>query len=353
MTRSQRPTVRQIARLAGVSPSTVSNVLHERWKHVSPETRSRVLAVLEQVKYVPRFAHHRAGRPHGRILVLSGTRAPEPHRLHAALQETALHLGVDLGVWSGVSPGERARLDELLQWQQPTQIVLAWPEAAWARQIDLAGAAPAVVVDEQLLPGAQHQVLVDAETSTYHLVTHLLANDYRAITLACGHGDQPCPYASGARRALAGGDGRCLDVLDVGESAVERAEIMAVERAPAADRAAAFLFEDDLLAAAFLRRFCGHYQSMAPPFAVATVERRGVSPWLTPPLTSLAVPFAELAYLVVGLALASATSPHRPYALRLPFEVLVRASTSKPWTGDEATSDGEVPPGKGKTMERR
>jgi DNA-binding LacI/PurR family transcriptional regulator len=46
-------TLRDVARLSGVSPATVSNVLHNRLRNTTPETRQRVLDAIRQLDYHP------------------------------------------------------------------------------------------------------------------------------------------------------------------------------------------------------------------------------------------------------------------------------------------------------------
>lgn len=50
--RGKKPAIKDVARLAGVAVGTVSNVLNDR-PSVTPETRERVLAVIERLGYVP------------------------------------------------------------------------------------------------------------------------------------------------------------------------------------------------------------------------------------------------------------------------------------------------------------
>lgn len=50
--RGKKPAIKDVARLAGVAVGTVSNVLNDR-PTVTPETRERVLAVIERIGYVP------------------------------------------------------------------------------------------------------------------------------------------------------------------------------------------------------------------------------------------------------------------------------------------------------------
>lgn len=47
------PTIQDVAREAGVSPATVSNVLNGRWKQTSPATRERILEVAKRLNYRP------------------------------------------------------------------------------------------------------------------------------------------------------------------------------------------------------------------------------------------------------------------------------------------------------------
>ncbi|HOV62594.1 MAG TPA: LacI family DNA-binding transcriptional regulator, partial [Spirochaetia bacterium] len=46
-------TIKQIAQKAGVSPTTVSNVLHGNTAKVSPATRKKIQAIIREEKYAP------------------------------------------------------------------------------------------------------------------------------------------------------------------------------------------------------------------------------------------------------------------------------------------------------------
>ena len=72
-----RPTVKDVAALALVSPKTVSNVLGGSVP-VAPDTRSRVEAAIERLGYVPNLAARglRSGRTGIIALVMPDLRAP-------------------------------------------------------------------------------------------------------------------------------------------------------------------------------------------------------------------------------------------------------------------------------------
>ena len=47
-------TIKDVARLAGVSPSTVSRVLNQKGV-ISDETKQKIASAMEQLKYVPNY----------------------------------------------------------------------------------------------------------------------------------------------------------------------------------------------------------------------------------------------------------------------------------------------------------
>ncbi len=70
-TKKKRPTIYDVARHAGVSPTTVSRILNEPDK-VNPETQKRVLASIDALSFIPKAeARARSMQKNGRIGVIS------------------------------------------------------------------------------------------------------------------------------------------------------------------------------------------------------------------------------------------------------------------------------------------
>ncbi len=67
--RSERATLADVARLAGVSPTTASKVLNGR-SDVGPNTRERVLAVMAEIGYKPTAARHERARNRALVTML-------------------------------------------------------------------------------------------------------------------------------------------------------------------------------------------------------------------------------------------------------------------------------------------
>jgi DNA-binding LacI/PurR family transcriptional regulator len=69
--KSKNPTIYDVAKLAGVSITTVSRMLNDSTK-VNPETRKRILASIEQLSFIPKAeARARAKQKNGRIGVIT------------------------------------------------------------------------------------------------------------------------------------------------------------------------------------------------------------------------------------------------------------------------------------------
>ena len=45
--------IKDVAKLAGVSPSTVSKIVNNKAENINPETRKRVLQIVKEYNYVP------------------------------------------------------------------------------------------------------------------------------------------------------------------------------------------------------------------------------------------------------------------------------------------------------------
>ena len=56
-------TINEVARRAGVSITTVSNVLNGRTERMRPDTRSRVEAIIVELQYRPNRAAQRLNQP--------------------------------------------------------------------------------------------------------------------------------------------------------------------------------------------------------------------------------------------------------------------------------------------------
>ena len=107
-------TITDIARLAGVTPATVSNVLRLRGK-VGPDTRQRILALADQLGYRPNLTARALveGRPHTMALIVSSIANPFYPEFALAVEQAARRRGYFLLVCNTNNDPvqERAYLD--------------------------------------------------------------------------------------------------------------------------------------------------------------------------------------------------------------------------------------------------
>ncbi|WP_162795329.1 LacI family DNA-binding transcriptional regulator, partial [Nonomuraea lactucae] len=118
---SRRLTQQDIARMAGVSQTTVSLVLNNRAEgeiRISPETRERVLQVIRETGYVADPAARRLAERRNRILGVFTYEAVFPaesadfyHPFLVGIEECAEEAGCDLLLFTGATAsGERRRI---------------------------------------------------------------------------------------------------------------------------------------------------------------------------------------------------------------------------------------------------
>lgn len=109
-----RATIRDVARVAGVSDGTVSNTLN-RPHLVTPETRDRVRQAMATVGYVPNAAARalRVGRTRTIGLVVLDVGNPFFAEVAAGAEQTAIEAGADIALFH-TGLGEHTREQRLL-----------------------------------------------------------------------------------------------------------------------------------------------------------------------------------------------------------------------------------------------
>lgn len=177
-----------VARIAGVSTKTVSNVVHG-YKHVSVGTRTRVQEVIEQLGYRPNLMGRRlaTGRTGLLALAFSSVAIPYFAELSRLVSAAAAEAGyrVLLEETDGTIEGERAVVANfeagmvdgiLFQPGKMSAIELA------RHRTDL----PIVILGEGPAPLTMDRVMIDNISAAEVVTNHLLASGRRSIAFA-GH----------------------------------------------------------------------------------------------------------------------------------------------------------------------
>ena len=328
------PTIAEIARLAGVSPPTVSKVVNGR-SEVAAETRARVQKVLHERGYRRRkkpttpapllelVFHELAGiYP---IEIINGVeRVADEHRLAVVVSES-----------QGRQTPRREWIERVLV-RCPTGVIPVFSDLSGDQQARLsARSIPFVVLDPNGVPGDE---VPSVGSTNWHgglsATRHLLELGHRRIGIITGPRWALCSRArlDGYRAALEAAavpvDPRLIREGEF-EIADGLAHTMALLRL-ADPPTAVFALNDGMAIGVY---HAAHQAGLRIPddLSVVGFDDYALDEWLVPPLTTVRQPLREMgeaaARMVLDLAQGRPSSSHRR---ELATDLVVRSSTRTP-----------------------
>jgi LacI family transcriptional regulator len=330
--RGQRPTLAAIAAEAGVSLPTVSKVVNGR-PDVAPGTRARIERLLDKHRYA-RDAPRRHRRSGLIDLVFNGLDSPWAVEIlrgaeeWGALHETAV-------VVSAIRSG-RARPPSWtsgLASHDTDGVILVTSELTGSQLDQLRGAGIPLVVVDPVNPPPADLPSVGATNWTAGLAAteHLLGRGDRRIAAIAGPADYLCSraridgYRSALERAGVGFDPALVRHGDFQHEGGFRrgAELL---RLP--DRPTAIFAGSDQQAFGVYEAARQAGLRIPQDLSVVGLDDLPVSRWVSPPLTTVRQPLAEMgrvAAQMLGELIAGITL--RPGRVELSTELIVREST--------------------------
>lgn len=325
-------TLYDVARVAGVSYQTVSRVINQA-AHVSPRTRDKVQAAMQELNYVPnRGAQQLAGKATRALGLLTTDLALHaPSQIASAVKRRAGEVGFSVLISMVESHDWQACLTALqeLQAQRVEGLLVSVPlerEVAEA----LAAASPMPVLFLDVGNDAQVNSLVfDAEQGARLGVEHLLALGHRHIALLAG------PQTSVSARARLSGWQRALQQAGIEPGAVafgdwsaasgyEKAHTLLNEK-PYPD---AVLVANDQMALGVLRACAEKGIRVPGQLSVIGYDDTTDSAWFTPPLTTIRQQFKEAGRHSVDWLIAQPAADSTSRQMRQSVELIVRGSTA-------------------------
>lgn len=325
----RKPTIGDVARLAGVSPMTVSRVINDS-DAVKPETRAKVVAVIAETGYAPDpaariLARAGAGRigllyanPSNAYLAevlagaLSGARAAglllmiEPSRPSDPVAErlavSRLIAGGAQGLIVPAPLGESDATLEAIAKAQIRAVLLAAPSSA-AEFVSLR---------------------VDDRAAAREMVEHLIALGHRRIGFIEGHVDQSASAERrlGAEAAVAAQAGAILSVAQgdfTYRSGLEAARTLLAQ----SPRPTAIFASNDDMASGALAAVHGAGLDAPRDVSVAGFDDTYIAASSWPTLTTIRQPAADMAH-EAAIRLARPGETPQPVAHRL----IIRDSTA-------------------------
>jgi LacI family transcriptional regulator len=184
------PTMRDVARSAGVSLKTVSRVVNGETT-VAPDLAARVRAAVESLNYRPHFGASMLRRNDRRTqtigLLLEDVSNPFSAAVHRAVEDAARERSVHVLTGSLDENPQRERdLARAFALRQADGLVLA-PAGPDQRYLALVGEIPIVFIDRPGTGFAGDSVLATNVEGAAEAVRHLIACGHRRIAYLCDH----------------------------------------------------------------------------------------------------------------------------------------------------------------------
>lgn len=347
---ARRPKSVDVARLAGVSRTTVSFVLNERPDaNISPTTRDRVLAAARQLGYHPHASARglAGGRSHTLGLVMR--QSAEQVAEDALLAETLRGLsGAARGAGYRVlvepfEPGNGAYGD-LIRSHRTDGLVVSGPRTDDTELVALARAQAAVVIQGTIEEVDLPSVDVDNVAAAREAVDHLLSLGHTVIGLIT---NAPLTYTAAAQRltgyrAALEGAGLAFDARLVGEATFDAASGRAAMRRLLEVRpdVTAVFAASDVVAFGAIAAIREAGRRVPADISVVGFDDIPLAAYFDPPLTTVHVPAHDLGR-AAGLALLDRIAGRdvAPGTV-LSTELVIRSSSAPPPSSTDRSRDG-------------
>lgn len=331
---ARRPTLADLAREAGTSPSTASRALSGRG-YVSSDLRARLHEAAERIGYVPNLSARNLKQRTSRVVgvVVSDLGNQFYAQLAAGIEQTLREAGYQM-VLLGDNSETRAEVEgarTFLAMRAPG--VIMTPVSREAANLLAAQGIAVVEVDRRLATAPCDAVVVDNERGAREATSHLLSLGHRRVGLLVVDTD----WTSDAGRVEGYRSAHEQSGVAVDERLVVRVPVHALEPEQQIERL--FAYEPPSAIFAANNRLAEHAwrvlrkRNQQIPTDISLVGFDDVS-WMEmvdPPITVVDQPTLEMGRCAARLLLERLADPDAPPRVeRLQPSLIVRRSTATP-----------------------
>jgi len=335
-----RPTITDVARLCGVTPATVSRVLNGKKKFSASEAvREKILATAQKLGYVPDLSARNLNRRSTHIIGLFAS--PQTHvaegineSLIEGIAEVLHNGGYDVFFELTAS---NIRPNGLPSWRFDGAIMLQAPLPETVIELDRRRV-PYVCVNERVgQPVAS--ILADDVMGMNRALEHLHQLGHKQIAYANARASYFNHYSVTDRyeTLLAGARKRGMSLADGHDTPFSSASDF-LRDSVIDGKATAVITYDHQIATTIVG--AAQELNLHIPHDMSLICFNDVFPvaLLPPPLTAVAVSGREMGRMGADLLLNSLVSskPHATREIRVPEDLIVRASTTRPARGSGA-----------------
>jgi LacI family transcriptional regulator len=329
----RRPTIKDVARLAGVSFKTVSRVVNGE-PNVRADTRAEVVRVMEALGYAPNVAARGLVSQRSYLIGLLVWSAQSDYSvaLQAAAQNRCRALGYHLVVET-ITPGDEVQTVQRLCTLGVDGVVVTAPHPADGRLVDclqVAGVRHVLVSPAGLATNAP-SVDMDEEAAGFEMTRHLIELGHRRIGFAGAIG---IPAAAGRHKGylaalrqegLAAQPGHDAECKRGFRPVLEWADRLLDSPQPPT----AIFAWNDIAALAVMMTAMRKGLQIPAQLSVAGFDDSPSASFVWPGLTTIRQPLAEMAEAAVDM-LVTRSPPDEPPHVFFPFELIKRDSTAPP-----------------------
>jgi len=328
------PTLADVAREAGTSPSTASRALSGHG-YVSPAARNRLLEVAERLGYVPNASARTLKQQRSRVVgvVVSELENLFYAGLAAGIEQTLRAARYQIVVVSDNSDSEQEIAGIRTFVAMRSAGVIMTPVGAEAAELLTRHAIPVVEVDRRLARVPCDAVVIDNERGGRDATAHLLAAGHRRVALLVADTD----WTTDAGRLRGYVQAHEAAAVPVDERLIVRVRF----HAPDAEARVGALLETERPTAVFaannalgeLAWRLARRRGLALPRDLSLVVFDDV-PWMEmvePAITCVAQPTVEMGRRAAALLLGRTDAPAAPPRVELLHpELVVRGSSGSP-----------------------
>jgi LacI family transcriptional regulator len=341
-------TIRDVAKIAGVSEATVSRWMNGRLA-VRPETAERIESAMRSLEYVPSLVAQTLVTKASRTLgvLLADISNPFFASLTRTIENAAQSLGYAVIVCNSESdPDKEMNYIQLLTRKYIDGILFLSnsKDGAGIRNA-LTAQIPLVIVDEDLDGVTLHGVFVDNTRGAYEAVAHLIALGHRRIAHIAGLPVHSTPLRlEGYRHALEDhGISFEQSLIRFSNFQAEGGREAAATLLAQRERPTAVFAGNDLMALGVIQAAWEASLRVPEDVAVVGFDDIPLAASLVPPLTTVAQPIAEIGRVAVSMLVSLIEGREIQQRVVLPCILRVRHSCGAVLRQRDATpSDSPV-----------
>lgn len=330
---SDKPSIRQVAIIAGVSHMTVSRVLNDH-PNIKPDTRRRVLEAIEELDYRPNLVARALATQRTRRIgvIVESAVAHGPTSILRAVELSARAAGysvtpVALHEGDALSPQEA--VDNLVTQGVDALCVIAPRSSSVAALRRIAISVPMLVVKADADPTFL-TVSIDQHAGTTLVVDHLVALGHRDILHLSGPLDWLDARArERAFHSRAKSWGIRERPIVVGDWSADFAYDFAKGLTRLPDYTAIFAANDDM-AIGLIHGLHDRGFEVPTDLSVVGFDDIPLARHFLPPITTVRQDFGALGVSVVEMLRAAIEGRDIPALTRIPTELVARASSAAP-----------------------